>query len=206
MGYKIVCNRFLVVALAYLALTACSPAGENTADNFHALLDEHWARATKEQLFFRTDPDAFRPNGKLPEFSAEARARRQAYNEQTLKRLAMIDEDELVGQDRISFKLFRYERETERDSYEYYDHRFPITSLFGYHSYFADAPANMAFDTVEDYERYLVSLADFPRYNRENIALLQEGIDTGYTHYCKSMEGYEATIDDIIVEDIEQPP
>ena len=147
------CNRFLLFALACLALTACSPAGENTADKFHALLDEHWARATQEQVFFRTDPDAFRPNGNLPEFSAEARARRQAYNEEVLQRLATIDEDKLVGQDRISFKLFRYERETERDSYASHDHLFPITSLFGYHSYFANAPANMAFDVVVDYER-----------------------------------------------------
>jgi uncharacterized protein (DUF885 family) len=205
--------RFLAILLTCLAVSACSPApdggidtsrGASAADELHALLDEHWSRATEEQIFFRTDPDAFRPSGKLPEFSPQARERRQAYNEEILQRLESIDEDALEGQDRISFKLFRYERETERDGYDYYDHRFPITALFGYHSYFANAPANMAFDTLEDYENYLVSLADFPRYNAENMALLQEGIDTGYTHYCESMAGYENTISDIIVDDISQ--
>ena len=73
--------------------------------------------------------------------------------------------------------------------------------MFGYHTYFANAPANMAFDGVADYERYLVSLADFPRYNRENIALLREGVQTGYTHYCESMNGYEDTISELIVDD-----
>ena len=198
-------NRLLAILLSCLAFAACSsPPGETAADTLHTLLDEHWARATEEQVFFRTDPDAFRPNGKLPEFSQEARQRRRAYNDEILKRLEGIEEDKLEGQDRISFKLFRYERETERDGYDYYDHRFPINALFGYHTYFAYAPANMAFDTAEDYARYLVSLADFPRYNAENIALLQEGIDTGYTHYCESMAGYESTIADIIVDDIEQ--
>jgi len=174
------------------------------AEDFHALLNEHWATAEKEQIFFRTDPDAFRPNGKLPEVTAQARARRQAYNEDILKRLEAIDESSLEGQDRISFRLFRYERETERESYRYYDHRFPISSLTGYHSYFGQAPANMSFNTVDDYERYLVSLADYPRYNRENMALLREGMETGYTQYCKSMEGYESTISEFIVGDVSQ--
>lgn len=146
----------------------------------HALMDEHWVQATREQIFFRTDPDAFRPHGKLAEFSSEARARRQAYNTAVLARLETIEQSKLEGQDKISFKLFRYERETERDSYRYPDHLFPITSLFGYHTYFANAPANMDFDSIADYEHYLVSLADFPRYNAEHIGLLQEGIDTGF--------------------------
>ena len=173
---------------------------------FHRLLEEHWARANEEQIFFRTDPDAFRPNGRLPELGAEARARRSAYNDEFLARLDAIDASGLTGQGLISYRLFRYERETERESYRYYDHRFPVTALFGYHTYFAKAPANMAFDTVEDYEKYLVSLADFPRYNRENIALLQEGVDTGYTHYCESIAGYESTISDLIPDDVAESP
>ena len=171
---------------------------------FHALLQEHWAVAEREQIFFRTDADAFRLNGKLPEFTPAARARRQAYNEEILSRLKAIDASSLEGQDRISFKLFRYERETEREFYKYYDHRLPIRSGTGYHSYFGQAPGNMAFNTVGDYEKYLVSLADFPRYNRENMALMQEGVETGYTQYCQSMEGYESTISEFIVEDVSQ--
>lgn len=199
-------RKFTIMTTLSFLCWLCS-AGSGMADpaqDFHSLLDEHWATAEKEQIFFRTDSDAFRPYGKLPEFTPEARARRNAYNDDILKRLEAIDENSLEGQDRISFKLFRYERETERDSYRYYDHRFPISALTGYHSYFGQAPANMAFNTLEDYERYLVSLADYPRYNRENMALLKEGIATGYTHYCKSMEGYEKTISEFIVEDVSQ--
>lgn len=180
--------------------------GVSATAELHGLLEDHWARASEEQIFFRTDPDAFRPNGKLPELDAEARERRKTFNDEILVRLDAIDPSGLTGQDRISYRLFRYERETERESYQYYDHRFPITALFGYHSYFAKAPANMAFDTVEDYREYLVSLADFPRYNRENIALLQEGVDTGYTHYCESIAGYESTISDLILDDVAESP
>lgn len=194
----------VIITAALCWLIPASSIHADTAEDFHALLDEHWAAAEKEQIFFRTDADAFRLNGKLPEFTPAARARRQAYNEDMLRRLQEIDADSLEGQDRISFKLFRYERETERDFYRFYDHRFPIRSLTGYHSYFAHAPGNMAFNTVEDYEKYLVSLADFPRYNRENMDLMREGIETGYTQYCELMEGYENTISEFIVDDLDQ--
>lgn len=188
---------------APFALMSGSLAADDKSD-FDALLQEHWARANQEQIFFRTDPDAYRPNGKLAEFTAEARARRAAFNDDILKRLARINEAKLSGQDRVSYKLFKYERETEAESYRQPDHLFPITRLFGYHTYFANAPLNMAFASVADYERYLVSLADFPRYNRENIGLLQEAIGRGLTHYCASMEGYETTISMHVVDDAEK--
>ena len=194
----------IIAGLSACLLASIAVAGEMPAsEQFNELLDEHWRRAEQEQVFFRTDPDSYRPDGKLAEFSAEARARRQAFNETVLARLEAIDESALRGQESISYKLFRYEREAERESYQYPDHLFPVTSLFGYHSYFAEAPAKMAFNTPADYERYLVSLADFPRYNREHIQLLEEAVERGYTQYCESMAGYESTIGNLVVENPE---
>ena len=171
----------------------------NTADAFQALLDEHWAEAEKEQIFFRKDPDAWRMNGPMSEHTPEGRARRQAFNDLMLEKLATIDPAMLDAKDRVSYQVFKYERETERDSYAYYDHRFPFTSLFGYHTYFAEAPSNMSFLSAEDYDKYLVSLADFTRYNRERIEELKEGIATGYTHYCESVADYGRTMEEHIV-------
>ncbi len=179
---------------------AVHASGFTARQDFNDLLAAHWQRAQQEQVFFRTDADSWRPDGALAEVSSQARARRQAFNDDILARLDRIDAGALTGQDRISYRIFRYEREAERDSYRYPDHLFPFTSLSGFHSYFAQAPAKMAFDHVADYERYLVSLADFPRYNREHIALLQEAISRGYTHYCESVAGYETTISEQIVD------
>jgi uncharacterized protein (DUF885 family) len=73
--------------------------------------------------------------------------------------------------------------------------------MFGYHSYFADAPANMAFLTVRDYEDYLLSLDDFPRYNREHLDLLREAVTRGYTQQCDAMQGVRKGIQALIVDD-----
>ncbi|MGB5346737.1 MAG: DUF885 domain-containing protein, partial [Woeseia sp.] len=74
-----------------------------------------------------------------------------------------------------------------------------VNALFGYHSYFAGAPENMGFLAASDYDNYLVSLADFPRYNAEHLAILRAAAERGYTQYCDSMQGYDKTISQHIV-------
>jgi hypothetical protein len=75
-------SRILAATVVACSLTACSATEPDNEPEFHALLDEHWAAATAEKIFFRTDPDAWRMDGTLPEHNAEARARRQQFNEQ----------------------------------------------------------------------------------------------------------------------------
>ncbi len=190
-----------IIAAVFLCLTMAPNALANNTNDFHKLLNDHWEQANQEKVFFRTDSDAFRMNGTLPEFNKTARDRRAAFNDEIKQRLNHIEERKLNTKDQISYKIFKFERQTEADSYNQPGHLFPITKLFGYHTYFADAPANMSFLKARDYEDYLISLADFPRYNQEHITLLQEAISTGYTHYCKSMEGYENSIRQQLVKD-----
>jgi uncharacterized protein (DUF885 family) len=187
------------IALALLLFAGNATA--SPADDLYALIEEQWETSTREQVFYRTDPDAWRMDGKLAGYSTEALARRKAYNETVLERLAGIDSAALSADDRLNHRLFLYERESERESYEQAFYLFPITSLFGYHSYFADAPANMSFLGLQDYENYLVSLTDFPRFNRDHIALMRQGIANGFTQQCTSMREVGAGIRALIVDD-----
>lgn len=174
------------------------------SDDFDALLKTHWTNAQQEKIFFRTDPDAWKPSGKLAEFTPEAINRRKAFNQKMLLLLGNIPFEQLSKSQQMSYRLFRYERETEQQSYQFQDGYFPVNFLSGWHTYFAEAPANMAFLSQQDYDQYLVSLADYPRFNNENIALLQQGIDAGYTHHCQSFENYHQTINAHIVDSPEK--
>ena len=136
--HRILC--FLAFTLPF-QLTAVADSNRD----FEQLLAEHWKQAKQEKVFFRTDPDGFRMNEKLPEFSQKARQRRQAYNQSLITRLKSIDISKLSEANRVSYKLFDYERHAEAKSYQQPGHLFPINKLFGYHTYFADAPANMSF-------------------------------------------------------------
>ena len=197
-------KQFTISALMLCSLlTTVSATAEPASKQLNQLLNEHWQTANKEQIFFRKDPDAFRMNGKLPEMSQKGRERRAKYNSELLSRIATIDVNELSPAEQVTYRLFKYERQAEAKSYQFQDHLYPLTYYAGFHRYFAGAPANMSFLTEEDYSDYLLSLADYPRYNQEHIVDLKQAIALGHTHYCESFKGYEKSISKYLVEHVE---
>ncbi len=192
-------KRILAICLAATSL----PSLADSNSDLKTIIDNHWQNAKAEKIFFRTDPDGWKPNGTLPNWSEQAIAKRQAYNNNVLKSLANIDPKTLNKDQLMNYRLFKYERETEQQSYLYQDKYFPVNFLSGWHTYFAEAPANMAFLTADDYNAFLISLADYPRFNQQNIDLMKEGIKTGFTHYCKTFENYSQSISAHIVKNPE---
>ena len=181
-----------------LAVASLPSAADSNAD-LKTIIDNHWQNAKAEKIFFRTDPDGWKPSGTLPNWTEQAIAKRQAYNNSVLKSLNKIDSKTLSSSQLMNYRLFKYERETEQQSYLFQDKYFQVNFLSGWHTYFAEAPANMAFLTPDDYNAFLVSLADYPRFNQQNIDLMKEGIKTGFTHYCKTFENYGQSISAHIV-------
>ncbi|WP_076923097.1 DUF885 family protein [Pseudoalteromonas sp. SK20] len=188
-------KTILTIALAATSL----PSLADSNSDLKTIIDNHWQNAKAEKIFFRTDPDGWKPNGTLPDWSEQAIAKRQAYNNSVLKNLASIDPKTLNSEQLMNYRLFKYERETEQQSYLYQDKYFPVNFLSGWHTYFAEAPANMAFLTAEDYDAFLVSLGDYPRFNQQNINLMKQGIQTGFTHYCETFKNYGQSISAHIV-------
>jgi uncharacterized protein (DUF885 family) len=184
-----------------LAVLSCQVLADANQD-LSNLIDEHWQNAIKEKVFFRTDPDGWKPKGKLAEFTPQAIQRRTTYNNGVLTVLARIDTKALNEKQLMNYRLFKYERETEAKSHQYQDKYFPVNFLSGWHTYFAEAPANMAFLTAEDYDNFLISLADYPRFNQENINLMKAGLAKGYVHHCESFKDYDKTISKHIVKEV----
>ncbi|MDU0354458.1 DUF885 domain-containing protein [Paraglaciecola aquimarina] len=182
------------VALSVLPLFISGKVFADANADLNQIIEQHWQHATREKVFFRTDPDGWKPNGKLAEFTPEAMERRQKYNQKVLQKLKHIAPSELNKAQLMNYRLFKYERETEQQSYLYQDQYFPVNFLSGWHTYFAEAPANMAFLSTQDYDNFLVSLADYPRFNQENINLLKAGIRAGFVHSCQSFKDYHKSI------------
>jgi uncharacterized protein (DUF885 family) len=186
----------------FVTFTLCALSWQSLADANHdlsSLIDQHWQNAQQEKVFFRTDPDGWKPSGKLAEFTPEAIVRRQQYNQQVLTQLEKIDAKALNESQLMNYRLFKYERQTEAASYQFQDKYFPVNFLSGWHTYFAEAPANMAFLSAEDYDNFLISLADYPRFNQENINLMRAGLKAGYVHHCASFKDYHQSISAHIV-------
>ena len=183
-------RRLLLLTCLLLPALASASADQD----LERIVAEHWQTASKERVMFRKDPDSWRPEGQLASVTAAARLRRQAFNDQLLQQLEAIDASQLSASNLVTYKVFLYERQAERDSYQHAEYLYPLTNRSGWHLSFATAPAGMTFSRQRDYESYLESLADFPRYNDEHIALLEEAISKGHTQFCASMQGFELSI------------
>jgi uncharacterized protein (DUF885 family) len=192
----------LLVSICLLIAAPSSFAAPVDNPDLAAVLQEHWKTAQQEQVFFRKDPDAFRMDGKLPDMSQAGRDRRAEFNARLLTQLQKFDVAKLSPKDQVTFRLFRYEREAEAASHLQIDHFYPLHFYSSWFSYFAGAPNNMSFLAKEDYENYLISLADFPRYNQQFLVNLEQAITAGHTHYCASLRGYASRITKHLVEDV----
>lgn len=199
---SVITKAFLTVIYMWFYSLPSLAGAASDSDNFYQLLDEHWQHSLQEQVWFRRDPDSFRMDGRLPSLGPEARLRRHHYNEQVLSTLAKIEPAVLTPSEQVSYAVFSYERQAERAAFAQLNHYFPLTNRTSWQSYFVNAPENMSFLNKKDYDRYLLSLADYPRYNAENIARMEEAVDRGLTHYCGSMQGFENSISDSIVSDV----
>lgn len=187
--------------------TLARPASVGTPDartSLHALFDEAWEFALRENPLLATAVGDHRFDDRLPSLRPEDLARRADVNRKFRERLLQIDPATLEQPDRESYGLFRVQLEDTILDFELHHDRFPINADSGFHMGFARLPHEVPLENTRDYENYIARLHGFPRYLRENIALLREGLETGWTLPQVTLNGYEKTIAAHIVSDPEK--
>lgn len=192
----------IIIALSLSLMLSATALAEDTATAFQKILDDHWNMSLEENPVFGSRLGLRQYDGRLGQNTQEARDRRLAYNEATLIRLDQIKLDDLDNDGLLNYNIFKRQRVMEREAGKYPGYLFAITNRSGWHMSFAQRPGNMSFLELADYENYLGQLAQYPRYNKENMATLAQAVDRGYTQYCTSMEGYDKSISSHIVNDV----
>ena len=166
-----------------------------------ALLEEAWQFELREDPLFATSVGDHRYDDRLAAVRVADQARRAGERRMFLERLRSIDPAALQEVDRESYALFRVTLEDAIREFELHHYRFPINADSGFHMQLARLPADMPFDTTRDYENYLARLGALPRYMSENVELLREGVESGWTLPKAAIAGYEKTIEAHVVDD-----
>ncbi|HSQ17968.1 MAG TPA: DUF885 domain-containing protein, partial [Anaerolineales bacterium] len=73
-------------------------------------------------------------------------------------------------------------------------YRLPLSKVWGFHLALPDCYLNMPFDTLEDYERYIGRLRDFPRYIQDQIELMRGALQRGFIPPRVILEGVDEAI------------
>jgi len=186
--------------LSLLALLAL-PAVADEVAKLHAIFDKNWETRLRESPLFATSVGRHEYDDRLPSVTPADLARRQAQRKATLAELEHIHRSELPVDEQVNYDIFKQQIDQGIESFEFGDYEMPINADSGFHSGFSRLPKEMPLATVKDYENYISRLNAWPRYVREQIALMRLGLKRGMTVPRATLEGYDTTISAHVVDD-----
>ncbi len=190
-------SRHALLALVSVALVACGGSDEpvpttpdagnvstpDASTSLEALFDAHFEDSLELNPLAATSIGDDRYNDRLAvSISDEHRARSLAMDEDYLQRLLEIDREALSDQERLSYDLFRLQREQAIEGAQFPSHLQPINQFYSFMNYFAllgSGKGQHPFTSVKDYEDWLSRVDDFVVYVDTAIANMKQGVAEG---------------------------
>lgn len=168
-----------------LLLAACAAAPQTTDENptvtdLHELFEAEWQRSLRENPTYASAQGDRRYNDQWPDLGTEARERRQASDRAVLERLAEIDRSALPPEEQLNYDLFKTRYERRVAGHRFDDHYIALNQRGGIQTT-DEMTSRLPFERVEDYEDWITRLESFGEYMDQTIALLYEGLETGWT-------------------------
>jgi uncharacterized protein (DUF885 family) len=184
----------LLLPILFLA-AAARPAVAGSADErLDALVAEAWDFELSEDPLLATAAGDHRFDDRLPSVAPEALERRAARRRELLARLLDIERPSLSPSRRITHRLLQRELDVALAAHRFREWRIPFTSDSGFHTEILRLPREVPLATTKDYESYIARLRAVPRYFDEHVALMREGLRTGFTMPRVVLDGFESTV------------
>lgn len=162
---------------------ASEPASVDAADAMHALFDEYFERELELNPMRATSIGDYRYNDRLAiTIGPEYRAATHAMDREFLARLLEIDSSGLSRNDRLSYEMFKLDREQSIESERFPGHLQPINQFRSMTNYFVQIGSGSGlhpFKTVKDYDDFLSRIDDFVVYVDQAMSNMREGMRAG---------------------------
>jgi len=180
----------VVLAMSFASSTAAQTASADLA----RLFSDERAFVYREDPLSATNAGVHDYDDRLPSVTPEANARQTRENQAFLTRLNAIDRAALSHQEQVSYDLFAFMVGQRVRLARYNDWRLPLNSDSGFYSDILLLDDLQAPRTVRDYENYIARLNDVPRYFREQIANMRQGVRDGFTLPSEIVTGVSQVI------------
>jgi uncharacterized protein (DUF885 family) len=181
-------------AVALAVLLWAGSANAAPADDFKALLADHWAWWLSENPTSATLIGERAHDNRLEDLSIAAMDRSVAAATKFRARLAGIPKEGLPAEDRVSADVLDRVLARHIEGRRFPGSTMLFTNREGFHTGFSSLPPQLPFFTRADYESYLARLAAFPAQVDQAIATTRVTIKDGYTLPCVVLDGFEAGI------------
>ncbi|MCC5880125.1 MAG: DUF885 domain-containing protein [Idiomarina sp.] len=179
--------RLTLVAILALGMsTACSQSdearnGTQQAEYLNSLYEEYFFADLQLNPLRATFLGDHRFNDQLENhLTPEHRKRQKMLEEEYLAALQRVDADALSEQDRLSFEIFKRDREMAIAATQYPGHLMPIDQFYnlaGRYAMLASGQSAQPFASVADYEDWAQRMTQIPGVLDQAIANMEEGIE-----------------------------
>ncbi len=145
----------------------------------YGLFEEAWELDMQDNPVWASMLGDRRFNRAWGELSAASFERRRMANAAILKRLDSIDQESLSPQDQINFLLFDQAYESRMAEAEHPTHLMPISQRGGIQT-LDEIGDRLRLETVQDFDDWLARLTQIDQLMQQTIALMKEGMASGY--------------------------
>ncbi len=197
--------RILPVTALALLLATAPPAEAAAADDFAALLDEHWQWTLTNYPMFASRLGDKRFNDRWTDQSLAAIERRHEETRAFLARLYDIDRNALDAGDQLNYELFRRELSDDVESFAFNGHLLPFAHQGGIQN-LETSTNTLSFATAQDYDDWLARLEAIDELIEQTIELAENGRKQGYVAPRILMERVPDQIEAQLVDDPEASP
>lgn len=191
--------------LALFANAATAKEPEDPARDLHQLFADEWQWTLKNDPERATYLGDKRYNDRWQDLSFDAIKRRHRHRLEVLKKLKAINVSALKPADRVNYRLFNRQYETDVAQFQYKWYLLPLNQRGGIQD------ANSITDTIrftsaKDYEDWIARMRALPRYMEQTIALMREGVKSRRVHAKAVMKRVPGQIRKQIVDDPARSP
>lgn len=182
------------VAMLFMGATALAAAGEPAGAELQKLFADERAFVWQEDPLSATYDGVHDHDNRLPAVTPADQARRLEADRDFLRRLRATDRSSLSNFDQVSYDLFDFMVSQRVVLAGYREWRTPLNSDSGFYADILQLHDTHAPRSVHDYETYVARLREVPRYFRENIANMRQGIDDGFVLPAEIMPGVSKVV------------
>jgi uncharacterized protein (DUF885 family) len=168
---------------AVLAQQRATPAAQSADEQLRQVVEDYWEEYLKLNPIAATIFGDNRYNDRLENniserFLADTLALEKGY----LEKVSAIDPVKLSAQSRLSYEIFKYDREDQIEGLHFPSELIPVNQFFGFPSLFAQLGAAnglQPFATVKDYENWLKRVDGFVVWVNQAIDNMRSGSERG---------------------------
>ena len=205
--------RLLLLAMALAAAFSSAPlhaqanmpANTSTAVALNHLFADEWERGLVESPENASANGDRRFNDRWSDNSMAAIARREAEDRAALANLHTIDRTTLTPADQLNYDTFEWELQRSVDRQKFHEYLQPVGHQGGVQT--ADGLAEvLPFASTKDYRDWLKRMEAVPMLVEQSIALMREGVRSGYMPPKVLMQRVPAQIAAQVVDDPAKSP